>query len=138
MAIEFSSQNDFLLDNKEAYANWLSQVIFKENKSPGDISYVFCSDEYLHSINFEYLNHDTFTDIITFDYSMGDQLHAEVYISTERIADNASQFNVSFHKELLRVMVHGVLHLCGYKDHTPEDIQIMRSKEDTYIKLFSV
>lgn len=137
MAIDFSSQNEFLLEQKETYSHWINLVILQEQKTIGEISYVFCSDEYLHSINVEYLNHDTFTDIITFDYSMGDELHAEIYLSTDRISENASQFEVSFQTELLRVMVHGVLHLCGYKDHTLQEKKIMRSKEDAYIGLFN-
>jgi len=137
MAIEFTSQNEFVLDNKDQHIHWLTKVVSRENKSLGEISYVFCTDEYLHQINLEYLNHDTLTDIITFDYTIGEELHAEIYISTDRISDNASLYDVAFHTELIRVMVHGVLHLCGYRDKSAEESQLMRSKEDVYIALFN-
>jgi probable rRNA maturation factor len=136
--INFNYESDFNLDNEEAIASWLSKVILSENKKEGEINYIFCDDDYLHNINMEYLNHDTLTDIISFDYSMGNELHGDVFVSVERVADNAADFKVSFEEELKRVMVHGVLHYCGYKDKSEEDAALMRSKEDEKIALFHV
>jgi probable rRNA maturation factor len=136
--INFNYESDFNLDNEEAIASWLSKVILSENKKEGEINYIFCDDDYLHNINMEYLNHDTLTDIISFDYSMGNELHGDVFVSVERVADNAADFNVSFEEELKRVLVHGVLHYCGYKDKSEEDAALMRSKEDEKIALFHV
>lgn len=104
----------------------------------GDINFIFCDDDYLLKINKEYLDHDTLTDIITFDYSVGNELHADIFISEERVRDNAADFKVSFDEELMRVMAHGVLHLCGYKDKLSEEEKIMRKKEDEKILMFHV
>jgi rRNA maturation RNase YbeY len=136
--INFNYETDFNLDNEEAIAAWLSKVIVSENKKEGEINYIFCDDEYLHKINLEYLNHDTLTDIISFDYSMGNELHGDVFVSIERVIDNAKDFNVVFEEELKRVLVHGVLHYCGYKDKGEADELLMRSKEDEKIALFHV
>lgn len=136
--IDFNFETDFTLDNEPEYSSWLSRVILSEGKREGDISYVFCNDEYLHNINVEYLNHDTLTDIISFDYSLGNELNGDIFISIERVQDNALDFSVSFDEELKRVMVHGILHYCGYKDKTEEDELLMRAKEDEKIKLFHV
>ncbi len=94
------------------------------------MDYVFCSDELLHSINTEFLNHDTLTDIITFDYSLGKELHGEIYISTDRVRENARMYEVEFENELHRVIIHGILHLCGYSDKTEADKLEMRRKEN--------
>ncbi len=136
--INFNYETDFNLDNEEAIASWLSYVIVSENKKEGEINYIFCDDEYLHKINLEYLNHDTLTDIISFDYTMGNELSGDVFVSIERVRDNAVDYNVPFGDELKRVLVHGVLHYCGYKDKTEEDAVLMRSKEDEKLKLFHV
>lgn len=136
--INFNYETDFNLDNEEALAAWLGNVITSENKKEGEINYIFCDDEYLHKINIEYLNHDTLTDIISFDYSMGNELHGDVFVSVERIKDNASDFNVSFEEELKRVLVHGILHYCGYKDKAETEELLMRSKEDEKIAMFHV
>ena len=96
------------------------------NSKISEINYIFCDDEYLHKINIEYLNHDTLTDIISFDYSVGNILQGDIFISTERVADNAKDFNVIFDDELKRVMSHGVLHYCGYKDKSAADEALMR------------
>lgn len=136
--INFNYETDFTLDNEDAISLWLSAVILSENKKEGEINYVFCDDDYLHKINLEYLNHDTLTDIISFDYSMGDELHGDIFVSVERVKDNASDFQVSFQEELKRVLVHGVLHYCGYKDKEEADELVMRSKEDEKIELFHV
>jgi probable rRNA maturation factor len=136
--INFNYEDEFNLDNEEVIANWLSRVILSENKKEGEINYIFCDDDYLHKINVEYLDHDTLTDIISFDYSMGNELHGDIFVSIERVLDNAKDFNVSFEEELKRVLVHGLLHYCGYKDKTEADEALMRSKENDKIALFHV
>ena len=136
--ISFNYESDFELDNEMAYAEWLSKVIVSENKKEGDINYIFCDDEYLHKINVEYLQHDTLTDIISFDYSVGNELHGDIFVSIERVEDNAKDFNVSFQEELKRVLVHGVLHYCGYKDKTEKDEALMRQKEEEKMLMFHV
>ncbi|MFV8341554.1 rRNA maturation RNase YbeY [Flavobacterium sp. XS2P39] len=136
--INFNYESDFNLDNEEAIAAWLGNVIASENKKEGEINYIFCDDEYLHKINLEYLNHDTLTDIISFDYSMGNELHGDVFVSVERVKDNAADFKVSFAEELKRVLVHGILHYCGYKDKGEAEELLMRSKEDEKIAMFHV
>lgn len=136
--ISFNYENDFQLANEEFYEDWISRVIASENKEEGEISYIFCDDEYLHKINVEYLNHDDLTDIISFDYSEGNVLHGDIFISVERVQDNANDFKVSFEEELKRVIIHGVLHYCGYKDKTDADAALMRSKEEEKILLFHV
>ncbi|GGA68553.1 endoribonuclease YbeY [Flavobacterium palustre] len=136
--INFNYENDFNLDNEEAIAAWLSAVIVSEKKNEGEINYIFCDDDYLHKINLEYLNHDTLTDIISFDYTVGNELNGDIFVSVERVQDNANDFNVSFEEELKRVLVHGVLHYCGYKDKGEEDERLMRLKEDEKIAMFHV
>jgi len=136
--INFNYESDFNLDNEEATAVWLGNVITSENKKEGEINYIFCDDEYLHKINVEYLDHDTLTDIISFDYSMGNELHGDIFVSIERVKDNATDFNVSFEEELKRVLVHGILHYCGYKDKGEAEELLMRSKEDEKIAMFHV
>ena len=136
--INFNYETEFTLENEQAFEDWLSRVIVSENKKEGEINYIFCDDEYLHKINLEYLNHDTLTDIISFDYSMGNELNGDIFVSIERVKDNAADFNVSFEEELKRVIVHGVLHYCGYKDKSDADEALMRSKEDEKIAMFHV
>jgi len=136
--INFNYETDFKLDNEDAIAGWLGNVITSENKKEGEINYIFCDDEYLHKINVEYLDHDTLTDIISFDYSMGNELHGDIFVSVERVKDNATDYNVSFEEELKRVLVHGVLHYCGYKDKGEVEELVMRSKEDEKIAMFHV
>jgi len=136
--INFNYENDFNLDNEEAIAAWLSAVIVSEKKNEGEINYIFCDDDYLHKINLEYLNHDTLTDIISFDYTVGNELNGDIFVSVERVMDNANDFNVPFQEELKRVLVHGVLHYCGYKDKGDEDERLMRLKEDEKIAMFHV
>lgn len=135
--IEFIYETEFKLPKSEAmYEHWLNLIIESEGKELGEISYTFCDDAFLHRINVEYLNHDTLTDIITFDYCEADLLFSDIYISVERIADNAKDFGVSFEEELLRVMAHGVLHLCGYTDKDEQHSKQMREKEEEKMKLF--
>lgn len=136
--ISFNYETDFELAQESIFADWLSSVIVSEGKKEGEINYVFCDDDYLHKINLEYLNHDTLTDIISFDYSIGNEIHGDIFVSVERVIENANEYKVTFEEELKRVLVHGVLHYCGYKDKTDADVIIMRSKEDEKIKMFHV
>jgi len=135
--ISFNYEGDFQLQLEEQISNWLSGVIKSENRKEGEINYVFCDDEYLHKLNVEFLNHDTLTDIISFDYSVGKELHGDIFISTERVKENANDFNENFETELKRVMVHGMLHYCGYKDKSEEEALTMRDKENYYLNLFT-
>lgn len=132
--IDFFSNNNFELENSTAIATWLGDLIEEEGKKEGDLEFIFCNDDYLLNINQEFLHHDTLTDIITFDNSLGNQLHGEIYISTERVLENSTQFNVTFIEELARVLAHGVLHLCGYKDKEEQEIEVMRERENYYLK----
>lgn len=134
--IRFYSETDFTLNNKQIYKNWLKSIIEKNNKRVGEINYIFCDDPYLLEINQKYLNHDYFTDIITFDYSEGKKIHGDIYISIDRVRENATLFNQTFDKELLRVLSHGVLHLCGFDDQNQEDKIQMTNQEDEAILLY--
>jgi probable rRNA maturation factor len=136
--INFNYESDFTLDNEEAIASWISNVLVSENKNEGEINYIFCDDDYLHKINLEYLNHDTLTDIISFDYTMGNEVSGDIFVSIERVIDNAKDYNTDFNEELKRVLVHGVLHYCGYKDKSEEEEAVMRSKEEEKIAMFHV
>ena len=131
--INFNYETDFKLDSEEQISNWITETIFSETYKLGDINYVFCDDEYLHKLNVEFLNHDTLTDIISFDYSVGKIIQGDIFISIERVNDNAKDFDVSFEEELKRVIIHGVLHYCGYKDKTDNDAKVMREKENHYL-----
>ncbi|WP_372474112.1 rRNA maturation RNase YbeY [Capnocytophaga sp. ARDL2] len=132
----FNYETEFQLENEELYADWIDAIIESEGKEPGEINYIFCDDEYLHDINVKYLDHDTLTDIISFDYTIGELISGDIFISVERVKDNAKDFNVSFKEELLRVMSHGVLHYCGYKDKTDDEANLMRSKEQEKMQMF--
>lgn len=134
--IEFLSETDFQLKNESSISSWISRVIEQEGFDLGDITYVFCDDEALHKINLEHLQHDTFTDIISFDYCIGKQLHGEIYISVERVKENAEEFKVTFENEFLRVLIHGVLHFMGHRDKTDKEQVAMRNKENESIEEF--
>jgi len=135
--ISYNSENTFKLDNEHQISSWIEEVITEENFKLGEINYIFCNDDYLHKLNMEFLQHDTLTDIISFDYTVGKLIQGDIYVSTERVADNAQDFQVSFQEELLRVMVHGVLHYCGYKDKTDAEAHTMREKENHYLQKFA-
>lgn len=125
------------IQQKLKIKNWLKSVIQSEGFALGDVNYVFCSDEYLLKINVDYLDHDYLTDIITFDNSEEEEsIDGDIFISIDRVKDNARTFEVSFEHELKRVLVHGILHLCGYLDKTDEEEVLMRSKENHYLQLF--
>ena len=136
--IEFSSQNDFVLEQSERVESWLKAAALKESYGIDRLGYVFCSDDFLLEINQQFLDHDTLTDIVTFDYTEGTILNGEIYISTDRVADNAKDFNVDFDTELRRVIIHGLLHMCGYGDKTDDEKSNMRKKEDEYLALWAV
>ncbi len=125
----------FLLKNKIANNRWLKMVAGSEIKTIGDISIIFCSDNYILDVNIRYLHHDYFTDVITFDYCEGDKLSGDLFISIDSVRENAIEFGTEFDEELHRVIVHGLLHLIGYDDHTPEEQKVMRAKEDYYLSL---
>lgn len=131
----FSEEVDFSLLNQAETIAWISETIIKENKTLGEINYIFCSDDYLHKMNVEHLNHDTLTDIITFNYCVEDIISSDIFISVDRVKDNAEIFKTSFEQELNRVMIHGILHLVGYDDKSDRDKKMMRSKEDFYLTL---
>ncbi|MEP2936550.1 MAG: rRNA maturation RNase YbeY [Gilvibacter sp.] len=133
--IEFSSQTSFALSNPKKTSDWIEKVVVKNGFKVGDISYVFCDDEQLLKINQEFLDHDTYTDIITFDYSMGKTLIAEIMISVDRVTENAKKYGQSFERECSRVMIHGVLHCMGMKDGDEEAAQKMRIAEDEALQL---
>ena len=114
---------------------WLNELISLEGKKTGKINYIFCSDDGLLKVNQEYLQHDYYTDIITFDYVKGKNISADIFVSLPRIFDNAEKLAKNFNQEFHRVLAHGILHLCGYKDKSEEEIKIMRQKEDFYLKL---
>ena len=135
--ILFHSETNFHLPSKLLHKRWLAAIAKQEGYTIGDLNYIFCDDAYLLKINLEYLNHDTLTDIITFDYVENKVLNGDIFISIERVTENSKLFSVPFDQELLRVLSHGLLHLCGYKDKSDEDAAIMRSKEDSSIQLFS-
>lgn len=133
--ISFQSVGAFSLKTKAAVTKCVKALVKQELREIGDITFVFCDDNYLHKINLEFLDHDTYTDIITFDYSVGNELISEIYISIDRVEENAKKYSQTFDNEIHRVMIHGVLHLCGYKDKLAEDKQIMRDKENHYLSL---
>ncbi len=132
--INFHYELDFEIDNELDMAHRIEELISRENRKLGEINYILCSDEYLHQINVDFLGHDTYTDIISFDYALGKELHGDIYISIDRVRENALEFETDFTNELRRVMFHGVLHYCGYKDKTDSEKAVMRSKEDFYLK----
>ena len=135
--IEFNFETDFELGNSSKIQDWITAIIEKEEFELGEVLYIFCDDSYLHKLNVEFLGHDTLTDIISFDYGVGKQINGEIYISIDRVKENASEFNVTFNNELHRVMIHGILHFCGYKDKSDSEELLMRQKEEESLLLLS-
>ncbi len=131
----FTEELDYRLRGKNKLREWVSAAIDKEGLETGVINYIFCSDKYLLKINEDYLQHFDFTDVITFDYSAEELISGDIFISIDRIKENAQQFKQKFTDELHRVMIHGVLHLMGYKDKSPSDKSEMTAKEDYYLSL---
>lgn len=138
LSIQFFAEDvDFEPEHPEGIAAWLEAVVTKEGCLLHGISYIFCSDEYLNRLNVDFLQHDTYTDIITFPYSSPPEVEGDIYISIERVRENADSFGTGFTAELNRVMVHGVLHLCGYGDETDEEEMNMRQKENEYLAMLA-
>ncbi|MFT6796235.1 MAG: putative rRNA maturation factor [Maribacter sp.] len=135
---DFHYETDFNLEDESKFFAWISNVCMSEGFTLGDLNYIFCNDAYLLNINQSYLQHDDYTDIITFDYTVGKVLSGDIYISIERVSENSVSFEVSLQNELLRVMAHGLLHLMAYKDKEQKHIIEMRAKEDEKIKMFHV
>lgn len=131
----FTEDIKFELKGKLLNNRWLKMVVGSEVKKMGDLSIIFCSDPYILNINLRYLQHNYFTDIITFDYCEGDTVSGDLFISIDSVRENALFYGASFEDELDRVMVHGVLHLLGYDDHTPEEQAVMRAKENYYVNI---
>lgn len=132
--IEFNYETDFILEDESFLKDWINTVAAEQDFEVGEINYIFCDDAYLHKLNVEFLDHDTLTDIISFDNSLGKLLNGDIFISVERIKDNASDFKVSFQDELHRVMIHGVLHYMGYKDKSSDEKKKMRNQENLALK----
>lgn len=131
--ITFNSETSFTLKNQNKLVKWIGDVVSSEGFQVGEINYIFCDDSYLNKINQEFLNHDTFTDVISFDYTLGKEVGGDIFISIERVLENAEEFNEVFENELHRVMIHGILHFMGYKDKTKKEKTLMRTKEDENI-----
>lgn len=135
--ITYNYETDFKVESEEEISNWISKCIEQEGFELGEINYIFCDDSYLYKINVEFLQHETLTDIISFDYTLGKLLGGDIFISVERVKDNAKDFKVSFEEELKRVLIHGVLHYMGYKDKSELEKEQMRIKENECILLFN-
>ena len=133
MSIFFHKENVSFSTDEEFVAKWIKDSVYTLGFDLGELSLVFCSDEYLKKINIKYLNHDFFTDVITFDYSNEKLLFGDIYISTERVKENAKIYGSSFNEELFRVIIHGVLHLCGFNDKTEEQKTLIRAKENEFL-----
>jgi probable rRNA maturation factor len=133
--IFFHSECEFEPQNTQKRSKWIEGTICQEEKEIGELNYIFCSDEYLLGKNQEFLDHNTYTDIITFDYCVGGVISGDVFISIDRVKENANTFKVDFNDELDRVLIHGALHLIGYQDKTKEEQKQMRAKEDFYLSL---
>ena len=130
----FNEEIEFQIENNHSITVWINSVIDENKYLPGTINYIFSSDEYLLKLNQQYLEHDTYTDIITFDYSTGKVLSGDIFISIDRVKENALKFKKTFENELHRVMIHGILHLCGFKDKTDAESKEMRQREDHYLE----
>ncbi|MFT5146243.1 MAG: putative rRNA maturation factor [Polaribacter sp.] len=128
--ISFNYETNFKLENEDCFEKWIQKIILNHNREEGEINYIFCDDAYLLKLNIEFLQHDTLTDIISFDNSLGNLVGGDIFISTERVAENANDFKVSFLEELQRVMIHGVLHYIGFSDKTPESQKEMTAQEN--------
>jgi len=136
--INFFYESESKKVDEENLKPWISKVIVSENMNEGEINFIICDDAYLLKINQDFLNHDTYTDIVSFDNRMGNQLNGDIFVSVERVNDNAKIFSVSAEEELRRVLIHGVLHFCGYKDKTEKEEALMRQKEDEKLLMFHV
>lgn len=133
--ITFNYETDFKLNDETKISNWISACIKKHDCTEGELNYIFCDDEYLHKLNVEFLNHDTLTDIISFDYCVGKEISGDIFISVERVKENAVRFTQSVENELNRVIIHGILHYFGFKDKTEEEKTVMRQEEDNCLAI---
>lgn len=133
----FNYETDFELYDEVALEAWVEMIISNKGFEAGEINFIFCDDEYLHKLNVEFLQHDTLTDVISFDNSLGKLVSGDIFISVERVTENASEYNVLFEEELHRVMIHGILHFLGFKDKNPEDEKVMRKEENDALILLN-
>ncbi|MGI9530585.1 rRNA maturation RNase YbeY [Lutimonas sp.] len=133
--IEYTSIGDFVLEEQKNISEWVGFTLDQEKRELGELNYIFCDDSYLLDLNINSLNHSTLTDIISFDYTLGNIVFGDIYISYERVRENAKELQQDFRDELHRVMIHGVLHYCGYKDKMEDEKKLMREKEDYYLSL---
>ena len=128
--VTFSYETEFEISNESILENWVKTIISNNGYETGELNFIFCDDEYLHKLNVEFLNHDTFTDVISFDNTLGKLISGDIFISVERVRENANEYNATFEDELHRVMIHGALHFLGFKDKSPEDEKMMRYQEN--------
>jgi len=135
--ISFNYEIEFALEDENRLEKWIESVILNQGYTLGEVNYIFCDDVYLHKLNVEFLQHDTLTDVISFDNTVGKNINGDIFISIDRVKENANDFKVSFEEELQRVMIHGVLHYLGYKDKTPQDESEMRHQEDNALMLLN-
>jgi rRNA maturation RNase YbeY len=133
--IVFNYQTKFKLSNEREIKQWISLCIVNRKFSEGDVNYIFCDDAYLHKLNVEFLKHDDFTDIISFDYTIGKLISCDIFISVERVMENAKKYSQTIDNEISRVIIHGILHCMGFKDKSKKDQEIMRAEEDVCLKL---
>jgi probable rRNA maturation factor len=136
--IEYHYENDFILKDSNKIRIWIEDVIKKEKRTVGDITYIFCDDDYLLERNKEFLDHNTLTDIITFNYCIDNNISSDIMISIDRVKENSTTFENSFNEELKRVMIHGILHLIGYNDKSDKEKELMREKENFYLNIFYI
>ncbi|MCL7762043.1 rRNA maturation RNase YbeY [Polaribacter sp. Z014] len=135
--VTFNYETEFKLDHENLLEYWVDTIVLNHDYSIGEINYIFCDDAYLHKLNVEFLQHDTLTDVISFDNTLGKLVSGDIYISVERVADNATDFKEDFIDELHRVMIHGVLHYMGYKDKSEEEKKKMRAAENKALAAFN-
>ena len=138
MPVNYVSNTDFVLENKDRFSSWVKAVVFSENRTLGDITYAFFNDEDLKSLNIKFLKQDAFTDVLSFDQSLDKTINGDIAVSIDRVKENAKTYKTSFDNELKRVMVHGLLHLLGYSDQTLQEKKVMRKIENDKIKMFLV
>lgn len=135
--ITFNYETDFEISNEIILENWVDAIIDNSGCETGEVNFIYCDDEYLHKLNVEFLNHDTLTDVISFDNTLGKLISGDIFISVERVRENAKEYSVIFEDELHRVMIHGVLHFLGFKDKTPEDERVMRNQENNALSILN-
>jgi probable rRNA maturation factor len=135
--IQFNYETAFKLQNKKQIKDWISSCIKNYGFTEGEINYIFCDDAYLLKLNVEFLEHDTLTDIISFDYTLGKLISGDIFISVERVQENAQKYNQALDNEINRVLIHGILHYLGFKDKSEKERQLMRDEEDTCLSLLN-